>query len=395
MGSVEDGRSFISTSNFLLASAFLMQMLTGIVGIAVPIYAAGLGASPLLLGFIGATGGLIYSFMPLVSGILSDRFRRKTFIFTSTSLYCLASVTYSVVESPYILVPIKALEWVSVALFWPSIEALLTEVSEVDTEEILRRFNLSWGSATIIGPMIGGSLISTLGVKTPFLLSSVISLVLALLSIPLVKEKPKSRIFVEESSSTSASRDSRISIVGAVMEIILFSFIGGIIFNLFPAYAVGLGIPAYTVGLIMLINGLFRLIAFLETYKFEAKFGRHFMFLLGSLVMALASALTAVGSTTAVFTVSFALFGFGAGVLYASSIATLLKDWGSKKGYAGGLFESLIGVGSFLGSLTGGFVSEYAPNAPYILSLILSLAVFAFQAFHRRKELSTPRNYLS
>jgi hypothetical protein len=42
-----------STSIFLLTSTFLMQMLTGIVGIAVPIYAAELGASPLILGFIG------------------------------------------------------------------------------------------------------------------------------------------------------------------------------------------------------------------------------------------------------------------------------------------------------------------------------------------------------
>lgn len=383
MENIKRTEGLTSTSSFLLASAFLMQMLTGVVGITVPIYAAELGASPLLLGFIGATGGLIYSFMPLVSGILSDRFRRKTFVFTSTFLYGLSCIFYSMVENPYMLIPTKALEWVSVALFWPSIEALLTEVSEVNIEETLRRFNLSWGSATIVGPMIGGSLISTIGTKTPFTVSSVISLALAFLAIMIVKERLRNKPVEEREASTSSGNRS-VSIVGAVVEILLFSTIGGVVFNIFPAYAVGLGIPAYTVGLIMLINGLFRLIAFLETYRIEAKFGRRFMFLTGSLIMVFASALTAVGSTAPTFAISFALFGFGAGVLYASSIAALLKDWGSKKGYAGGLFESLIGVGYFLGSLTGGFVSEYAPNAPYILGLFVSLAVTIFQAVHKK-----------
>ncbi len=371
------------TSSFLLVSAFLMQMLTGVVGITVPIYAAELGTSPMLLGFIGATGGLIYSFMPIVSGILSDRFGRKTFVFTSTFLYGLSCIFYSMVENPYMFIPIKALEWVSVALFWPSVEVLLTETSEVNVEETLRRFNLSWGSATIIGPMIGGLLISTIGIKTPFAVSSAISITLALLAVRIVKEQLRGKPVEKREISTSSGNRS-VSIVGAVVAVLLFSTIGGIIFNIFPAYAVGLGIPAYTVGLIMLINGLFRLIAFLETYKIEAKFGRYFMFLTGSLIMALASALTAIGSTALVFSISFAFFGFGSGVLYASSIATLLKDWGSRKGCASGLFESLIGVGYFLGSLIGGFVSEYAPHAPYILGLFLSLTVSVFQALYKK-----------
>jgi MFS family permease len=376
-----------STSIFLLTSTFLMQMLTGIVGISVPIYAAELGASPLILGFIGAAGGLIYSFMPLVSGVLSDKFGRKTFISISISLYGLSCLLYSIVEDPYMLIPVKALEWISVAIFWPSVEALLTETSEIKIEETFRRFNLSWGSATIVGPMIGGSLISTLGIKTPFIISLIISFSLTPLSIITVKEKSKRELVVKHEIHTS-TRNNSIPIVGAITEILLFSSIGGVIFNLFPAYAASLGIPAYIVGLIMLINGFFRLIAFLETYKIEVKFGRHNIFIAGSLMMALGSALTAIGSTTLLFTVSFAFFGFGSGMLYASSIATLLKDWGSEKGYASGLFESLIGVGYFLGSLIGGFISEYSPNAPYILSLFMSLTVSFFQAsceLHRPK----------
>jgi len=55
-------------------------MLAGVVGIAVPIYAKLQGASHFLVGLIGAAGGSIYSFMPFVSGRLSDRLNRKAFI---------------------------------------------------------------------------------------------------------------------------------------------------------------------------------------------------------------------------------------------------------------------------------------------------------------------------
>ncbi|MEM3193863.1 MAG: hypothetical protein QXH97_02635, partial [Candidatus Bathyarchaeia archaeon] len=75
------------------------------------------------------------------------------------------------------------------------------------------------------------------------------------------------------------------------------------------------------------------------------------------------------------FSISLSIMGFGAGILYAVSIAMLLKRLDSARGYAAGLFESLLGTGYFLGSLSGGFVANYAPNAPYILGLSISLLV--------------------
>lgn len=129
METITNSENIIVPLKFLLASAFFMQMLTGIVGLTVPIYAANMGASPLVVGVIGATGGLIYSFMPLATGALSDKIRRKIFILTATLLYGVSCGLYFLAENPSILISIKALEWISVAIFWPSIEALITEFS--------------------------------------------------------------------------------------------------------------------------------------------------------------------------------------------------------------------------------------------------------------------------
>ncbi|MEM1582189.1 MAG: MFS transporter [Candidatus Bathyarchaeia archaeon] len=376
-------RSFKLTLAFLLTSSFLAQMIVGIVGITVPIYAVEMDASPLLLGIIGATGGLVYSFMPLVSGILSDRFRRKIFIFSSTFFYGLSCIFYTLAENPYMLIPIKALEWVSVAMFWPPTEALLVEVSFGKLEEALKKFNLSWGSAMIIGPMIGGSLISALGVeaKAPFFLSSAISLTLSFLALIIVKEPPR-EIVPHEHKIFKFSESKSHSIISALISILLFSSLIGMILNLFPAYATILGIPAYEVGLMMLVNGLWRLVAFFEAYKIKAKIGVTHMFFIGSIMLASASASMAISSTTFMFSISLSILGFGAGILYAASIANILESQKAARGQAAGLFETLIGIGYFLGSLSGGFVAEYAPNAPYILGLFLSLLASTAHAFY-------------
>ncbi|MCX8171150.1 MAG: MFS transporter, partial [Candidatus Bathyarchaeota archaeon] len=184
--------------NFILASSFLVQLTVGIIGIIVPLSAKHMGATPLLLGFIGAAGGLTYTFMPLVSGMLSDKFRRRTFIIISTLLYGLSCIFYTMAEDPHMFIPIRALEWCSIAFFWPSAEALLAELSGKSIDKTLEKFNLSWGSATIIAPMIGGLLVSVLGAssKMPFIALSTILFTLSCASILVIKEekeKPISR----------------------------------------------------------------------------------------------------------------------------------------------------------------------------------------------------------
>jgi len=374
---------------FFFAAAFLVQMIVGVIGITVPIYADFLGASPFLLGAIGASGGLIYSFMPLVSGILSDKFSRKAFISISMASYTLACLLYALSEDPFMLMFIKILEWSSIAAFWPALEALIADSSEEKLEDALKKFNIAWGSAMIIGPTIGGALIEY-SVKAPFLFSLMITLLLGLLNLVFVKEphrKPEATI----GENPSLGDDSaQYPVLNALLSIFLFSSLVGIINSLFPAYATNLGIHPYKVGLIMFMLGASRTVTFYKAYKIKTKLRETGMFLSGSSTLAIASFLIANSYDPLEFTLCFLILGFGAGISYAASISHLLRKWGSTRGYAAGLFESLIGTGYFIGPLIGGIVSEYASNAPYILGSLLSLVVFAIQlaASVKKKETS-------
>ncbi|MEM0050761.1 MAG: MFS transporter [Candidatus Bathyarchaeia archaeon] len=365
--------------NHLLASSFLFQMINGAIGLTIPIYAVFLGASPSILGIIGATGGTIYAFMPIISGFLSDKFGRKIFISLSTILYSISCILYLLTADPYTLISIKALEWVAISLFWPSLEALLVEASGLPIEDALKKFNFSWGIAMIIGPMIGGSLISALSVKAPFLLSSVLSLLIFLITFRVNEPYERKSLRPRDGIFRLGGGPSSL-FLAATLSTFLLSFAAGIIFNIFPAHALNLGIPAYEIGVIMLFLGFSRVSAFLGAYWLKNRIGEANMFLFGSTLMALALAFTAMGSTVIFFSGSLSIFGFSIGLLYASSIARILKSGRGIEGRAAGLFECLLGLGYLIGSLSGGFAAELSPETPYILASLLASSVSIFHA---------------
>jgi MFS family permease len=112
------------------------------------------------------------------------------------------------------------------------------------------------------------------------------------------------------------------------------------------------------------------------------------MFLLGSLVLAGASIVTFSSTNIFLFLLSFFIFGFGSGVTYSNCIFFILNLWGKKKGYAAGVFESIIGLGYFVGPLVGGAISEFSPNLPYLYGSGLSLVVFFLHLILKNKEYS-------
>ena len=360
-------------------------MIIGVVGIAVPIYADMMGASLFIVGLIGSAGGLIYSFMPFISGVLCERIGRKRFISASLFSYGSSCLLYSLVNKPLMLIPIKFLEWISVAAFWPSIESIIADSAPGRLEDALKKFNMSWGLAMIIGPLLGGALISKFSIISPFILSMFIAFSFGSLSILMIKE-PDGKLDVNEPSYESLENggDERL-IATALASIFLFSSTTGILVSLFPSYATNLGISAFEIGVVSFAFGAMRAAAFYQANRIERYVRKAGMFLLGSLTIGVASLATFYSHNTSSFLMCFLIFGFGAGISYAASIASLLRWHRLSRGHAAGVFESFIGAGYFLGPLIGGFLSNFAANAPYIYISLLSFTVLLVQLTLKRK----------
>ncbi len=359
-------------------------MMMGAVTVAVPIYAESLKASPLIVGIIGSAGGLVYSFLPFVAGTLCDRMRRKFFVFIALILYGCSCLLYSFTEEVSMLVFAKVLEWSSVAIFWPAVEALLADSSESKLEDTLRRFNLSWGSAMVIGPVVGGFLITVWYIKAPFIFSVFSSIIFGALSAIILKEPSRNReLRISPEAKPKNTKNKNYSLVSGLASIFLFSSVDGILLTLFPAYASQLKISAFNIGLIVFAFGATRVVTFSQSNRLEKKIGKTGMFLLSSLIFGAASLLIAFSKTFPLFAFCFALFGVGAALSYAASITLVLGRWETSRGRAAGIFESLIGFGYFAGPLIGGIVAEYSITAPYLFGFVLSLTVIFVQLLFR------------
>lgn len=361
-------------------------MIVGAVSITVPIFAESLKASTLMIGAIGSAGGLVYSFLPFIAGAFCDKMKRKLFVSASLALYSLACLLYFFSEDVSTLVFAKVLEWSSVAIFWPAVEALLADTGETKLEETLRKFNLSWGSAMIIGPVIGGSLITAFSIKTPFILALLLSTIFCILSLFIIVEPAKTNNQdTQVNLNYEKASNERYPLISGLLSIFLFSSVNGIILSLFPAYATKLAISAFNIGWIVFAFGAARVLIFSQTNKVDAKIGKKGMLMIGTLLLGAASLITVFSNTFPQYVICFALYGSGTGFAYAASIALVLGRWETTRGHAAGIFESIIGFGYFAGPLIGGALSTFSDVAPYYFGFTLSLAVLFIQLFFRTK----------
>jgi len=370
--------------NILYAASWTVQACMGLIGIAIPIYAYLLGAPPFFLGLIGAAGGITYSIMPIIFGKFSDRLARKRAVLTSMAFYALACILYILSQDFVTLIFIRLIDAASQVLFWPIVEAMIAEgVGKGTLEKALSKFNVSWGSAMPVSPLIGGLLMSLFNnVKVPIYAS----LMGVILTFPMILSVHSTSVNPKAGASPEVLRaKSHSSVLVALISAFSFGFVTGIIFAFFPAFGTYLGMQPFEIGAVLFTLGLFKTLIFSQATRIEAKFKTGPVFLLGSALAASSLIIIALGSTTTVFLLSLAVLGLGTGLGYSESIFLTLREAGSSRGFAAGAFESFIGLGYFLGPLMGGLTSEASLRTPYMLGALVSITVFFAQFLFIKK----------
>jgi MFS family permease len=146
------------------AAAFLVDGAVNLTLVGVPYKALELGASALVLGLLPAVWSIVYIAGAVGLGRLSDRTPRLRLTRAGTVLAALACVLLAASPALPGLFAGIALLAVGLSMFWPSLQAAL---SEADRPERLRRnlgfFNLSWSSGKGLGFAAGGLLLAASG----------------------------------------------------------------------------------------------------------------------------------------------------------------------------------------------------------------------------------------
>ena len=145
----------------LLLAAFVINLETTIVNVALPTLVRQLHASNSQLQWVVDAFNLLFAASVLAMGSLSDRFGRKGMLLAGLSVFGLASLAGGMTNDPGQLIATRAVMGVGAAMVFPSTLSLLTNVF-TERRERARAIGL-WGAITCaaiaLGPIVGGWLL--------------------------------------------------------------------------------------------------------------------------------------------------------------------------------------------------------------------------------------------
>jgi EmrB/QacA subfamily drug resistance transporter len=145
----------------LLVAAFLINLETTAVNVALPAMVRELNASTTQLQWIVDAYNLAFAALLLTAGSLSDRFGRKGMLLSGLAVFGVASVVGGYMTTPGGLIAARAVMGIGAAMTFPSTLSLIRNIF-TDRTERARAIGL-WGAtagvAVAMGPIIGGWLL--------------------------------------------------------------------------------------------------------------------------------------------------------------------------------------------------------------------------------------------
>jgi EmrB/QacA subfamily drug resistance transporter len=154
----------------LLLAAFVINLDTTIVNVALPTLVRQLHASNSQLQWVVDAFNLLFAGSVLAVGSLSDRFGRKGMLLAGLSVFGLASLAGGLTDSAGALIAARSVMGVGAAMVFPS---TLSLISNVFTERRERALAIGlWGAITgvaiALGPIVGGWLLQAFDWRSIF-----------------------------------------------------------------------------------------------------------------------------------------------------------------------------------------------------------------------------------
>jgi EmrB/QacA subfamily drug resistance transporter len=218
----------------LLLAAFVINLDTTLVNVALPTLTRELGATTAQLQWVVDAYNLVFAALLLTSGSLSDQYGRKGMLLVGLGVFGLASFVGGYANSPAELIAARAVMGLGAAMTFPATLSLLTGVFTTRKERALSigLWGATAGVAIALGPIVGGFLLEHYSWSSIFYALGPVSLaVIALVAL-----------FVPRSAKPSAHR---LDVPGLVLS---GSFMGLLVYTIIEAPNRGWGSPASIVG---------------------------------------------------------------------------------------------------------------------------------------------------
>jgi MFS family permease len=159
---------------------------------AMPALLASLGAGSAILGLIEGTADGLSSFAKLLSGVYSDRLRhRKPLAVVGYFVTASAMASFALASQWWHVLAGRVAGWIGRGARSPVRAVLLTEATSPDTYGRAFGFERAMDSAgAVIGPVLSLVLVTSVGMRSTFLLTFIPGLIAVALIAFVVQEKP-------------------------------------------------------------------------------------------------------------------------------------------------------------------------------------------------------------
>ncbi|MCP4678359.1 MAG: MFS transporter [Deltaproteobacteria bacterium] len=358
-----------------------------------PVFAAMLGASDLLVGAIVSTSTLTGLLIKPLVGILSDRWGRRAWCLLGVALFVSVPFAYGLVQSPGQLVAVRVIHGLATAVFGPVSVALVVEIADKRVGTKLGWFGISRAIGYVLGPAIGGWLVTR---AEPVHVFYAIGLFSSLAMIPLLLVRDTRTPVRAEKSSLFHQFRAAFNTGGRTPSVWLSGMVEGLFYvavyslkTFLPLRALADGSSLLTVGLLLSVQEAVHLSARPLGGYCGDRIGHGLTVAIGLIVAGVSlMAVPLLLDSTHGLVVAFVFMGLGQAMLVPSIQALIAEQIHSAHLGAGvGMAGSLRNAGKVLGPIVGGVLTaQFSFSLALVilggLLVVLSVAVFRLSRGH-------------
>lgn len=352
---------------------------------AVAVYAVELGASPVVLGYVGAISAAAYVAACWLAGMLSDRFSRKRMsqlACAAAALSCIALFRATGISQLYLF---YGLFYGALGFYWPPVQSLLADSGHRrGLTATLGTFCLSWSFGMALGHAICGRL-TEIDSVVPFAWAALICLTILAFTSTLSDKEGEAKMggvdYVSRSAPTDEGRElwRRFLLCGWLSNFALV-FVMGSLKMIFPKLALEHDQLSRTVlGLLLgLIHSGQMFVFWLVKYWHSWQYNRR-LYLSIQMIALPGTLLLALTGNVWLYGVAMLMIGVSGGFTYTSSIyySTSCPPGSSNRT---GAHEAMIGLGVLAGPLACGYAADaWGLHAPYHLCTLVVGAALLWQ----------------
>lgn len=219
-----------------ILASFVVGLDSSVVNVALPAIRQELGGGLVVQQWVVDAYLVTLGSLILVAGSLSDLFGRVRIVTWGLVVFGIASVACAIAPTGEVLIVARALQGVGGALVMPSALALIVAAFRGAAQAKAIGTWTAWSSAaTILGPVVGGSVVDGIGWRWIFVLTAVPIAV----TIPLV---------LRITGDVHPAVRPRIDVVGAVLAVV---GVGGVVLGLIEQERLGWGAPVVVAALVL------------------------------------------------------------------------------------------------------------------------------------------------